>query len=368
MWDWRSIRRPAPTRDRYPEARPTMRREPHLAILPSVLILALVAAAILPAPSARAAEGAPKAVVAEPVVDAGEVPVGERVEAEFTLENRGTAPLEIVRVRPACGCTVAEYDETIAPGATGSVRAVVDTTNLVGPNAKAVTVYTNDPDNPRIQLTVKSNPRPFLVVEPGYARFTSFVHGEEAESQPQLLWADDFEGLEVTGVETPEPWIGASFRRAAEAERSEDGAGPQWRIDVTLAPEAPVGPMADRVVVRTNHPRQTTIEIPVSGFVRPMVAVTPPRVDFGRVDPSEEQQWGILVRNFGAEPLEIREVRSTVPGIDVDVEPLEEGQRYKLVFTPTPALEPGPFDGRVELRTNLEKQPTVTVSLKGERM
>lgn len=341
-----------------------MRRATHLAIL----TLALGAVPILPGLPVRATEGTPTAVVAEPVVDAGKVPVGEPVEVEFTLQNRGTAPLEISQVRPACGCTVAEYDETIAPGATGTVRAVVDTTSLVGPNAKAVTVYTNDPDNPRIQLTIKSNPQPFLVVEPGYARFTSFVHGEEDQTHSQLLWTDDFDALEITGIETPEDWVEASYRPATEAERSAQGTGNQWRIDVTLAQEAPVGPVADRVLVRTNHPRQKSIEIPVSGFVRPMVAVTPQDVDFGKVDPSEEQQWGILVRNFGSAPLAIEGVRSTVPGIEVDVEPLEEGQRYKLVFTPTPAMAEGPFDGRVELRTNLPKQPTITVALKGERI
>ncbi len=302
------------------------------------------------------------------MVDAGKVPVGEPVEVEFTLENRGTAPLEVTQVRPACGCTVAEYDETIAPGATGTVRAVLDTTSLVGPNAKAVTVYTNDPANPRIQLTIKSNPQPFLTVEPGYARFTSFVHDEEDQTQQQLLWTDDFEALEVTGVETPAEWVEASFRPATAAERSEEGTGAQWRIEVTLAKEAPVGPVADQVVVRTNHPRQKSIAIPVSGFVRPMVAVTPPDVDFGKVDPAEEQQWGILVRNFGSAPLAIEGVRSTVPGIEVEVEPLEEGQRYKLVFTPTPALARGPFDGRVELRTNLAEQRTITVGVRGERM
>ena len=53
---------------------------------------------------------------------------------------------------------------------------------------------------------------------------------------------------------------------------------------MTLSKEAPVGPVADHVLVRTNHPKQKRIEIPVSGFVRPMVAVTPPAVNFGKVD------------------------------------------------------------------------------------
>jgi hypothetical protein len=340
-----------------------MRRVAHLAIL----TLLLAALPTVPA-AVRAAEDGPTAVVAEPIFDAGQVPVGEPVEAEFTIENQGTAPLEITRVQPACGCTVAEYDETIAPGASGRVAAVVDTTSIVGPNAKAITIYTNDPENPRIQLTVKSDVRPFLTLDPGYARFTSFVHDDRDQTNPQVLWTSDFEALEITGVESPQPWIEVAYRPAGETERVAGGTGKQWRIDVTLAAEAPVGPVAEHVRVRTNHPEQKVVEIPVSGFVRPMVAVTPPDVNFGKVDPSEEQQWGILVRNFGSAPLEIGDVSSTVPGIQVDVEPLEAGQQYKLVFTPTADMAKGPFDGRVELKTNLPQQPTITVSLRGERI
>lgn len=341
-----------------------MRRVTH----PAILTLLLATLPVLSALPARAAGGGPAAVIDEPVIDAGLVPVGEQVEAVFTIRNEGTAPLEITQVHPACGCTVAEYDEVIAPGASGTIRAVVDTTSEVGANAKAVTVYTNDPGNPRLQLTVKSDVRPFLTMEPGYARFTSFVHEDRDQTIPQLLWTSDFQALEITAMESPHPWIAVSYREATEAERSDKAAGKQWRIDVTLTKDAPIGPLANRVLLRTNHPRQKVVEVPVSGFVRPMVAVTPPDVNFGSVDPAEQQQWGILVRNFGSAPLRIEEVDSSVPGMRVDVESLQEGQQYKLVFTPTVDMAQGPFDGRVKLKTNLPQQPTITVNLRGERI
>jgi hypothetical protein len=59
-------------------------------------------------------------------------------------------------------------------------------------------------------------------------------------------------------------------------------------------------------------------------------------------------------------------VDSSVPGIAVDVEALEDGQQYKLVFTPTPRMAKGPFAGQAEVRTNLPQQPTITINLKGE--
>lgn len=357
-----------------------MPRHLRLVIVPLLLVALPAAAAAAPHPQAGdpAAGGptgeadGPRVVVDEPVLDVGKVPVGETVEAAFTLRNEGAAPLEITRVKPACGCTVAEYDEVIAPGGTGTVRAEVDTTNILGPNAKTVTVYTDDPASPRVRLTIKSNVQPFLLVQPGYARFTSLVQGEVpddgAETSSQLVWADDFDDLRVLSVESPKSWIEVSHREAGADEREPGFEGRQWRIDVSITGDAPTGPFADHVVVTTNHPDQQELKIPVSGFIRPLIGVTPPRVELGAVDPSDENSWGVLVRNFGSAPLEIEGVDNDVPGLEVEVEPIEEGQRYKLVLRPTGEMAKGPFDGRVELRTNLAQQKTITVRLSGDVM
>lgn len=315
---------------------------------------------------AEPAEPAPAAVVAKPIIDAGQVLVGEPIEVEFLIENRGDAPLEIIRVQPACGCTVAEYDETIAPGATGKVKAVVDTTGESGQNSKLITVATNDPENARIQLAIQSDVKTFLSVNPGYARFPSFVHNDKDQTIAQVLWTEDFPDLEIEEIETPQPWIEVSHREASETERSEKGLGKQWRLDVTVSSEAPVGPVAEMVLVRTNHPQQAEVQIPVSGFVRPMIAVTPPHLNLGRIDPSQAKPWGVLVRNFGSAPLAIEGAQSTIAGMDVSVEPLQEGQQFRLVLTATPDMAQGPFQGQVELETNLPQQPKITVDVRGE--
>jgi len=64
--------------------------------------------------------------------------------------------------------------------------------------------------------------------------------------------------------------------------------------------------------------------------------------------------------------MEIQQVESSVPGMKVDVEPIEKGKRFKLVFTPSPEMAKGAFDGQVKLTTNLAKQKTITVPVKGE--
>ena len=137
----------------------------------------------------------PKAVAVEPVKDLGLVPKGEKAAHEFVIRNDGDAPLQIQEVRAACGCTVAEYDKVIAPGQTGKVRMSVDTATFSGPIAKGVTVFTNDPATPQMELTVRANVEPFVKVQPGYARY-SMVQGEKEGTIIQTLWTPDKSPME----------------------------------------------------------------------------------------------------------------------------------------------------------------------------
>src|SRR4028118_102032 len=94
-------------------------------------ILALCA--IFFAASLQAQAAKPKAVVAEAIKDVGVAAKGEKVSHAFQIRNEGTATLEITEVVAACGCTVVEFDKTIAPGQAGKVNVVIDTETFAGP-------------------------------------------------------------------------------------------------------------------------------------------------------------------------------------------------------------------------------------------
>jgi hypothetical protein len=65
--------------------------------------------------------------------------------------------------------------------------------------------------------------------------------------------------LEIESVETTLPGV------TANVEPVEDGR--EFKVWVTVGPEAPKGDFTGLVRVRTNHPRQPTVEIPVQGSV-----------------------------------------------------------------------------------------------------
>jgi hypothetical protein len=357
-----------------------MKRHQGLVILApcAILTLAAVLAAASPAPAAPSAPGAPgptgakaaaasqpKAVVVDPIKDVGTIPKGDKVNHDFEIRNDGGAPLEISDVRPACGCTVASFDKSIAPGKSGKVHVLFDTATFNGPVAKGVTVYTNDPANPQLELTLRAKVEPYIAMKPGYARYT-IVRGEAREGTiVQTLYAPDGTQMDVVKVDSPWPYLKVGFREAQEGERLPDVKVKQWRVETTLSSEAPVGPLAGMVTVHTNHSKQKLVEIPVSGFVRPVLAVTPAKADFGRIELKEPHRRAFSIKNFATEPIKVIGVDPPGQGLEAKVESLEEGRNYVVRLTLDPGMPKGPFHNKLTIHTDSPKSPILEVELTG---
>jgi hypothetical protein len=344
-----------------------MTRKPTVAILTLGTTLALAAVTI--APGVRAADPPePKATVPEPVKDFGTVDKGVQLTHSFEIRNQGAAPLKIDRVVPACGCTVARFDREIPPGGSGQVHAEVDTSTLSGATSRDIEVYTNAPNSPRLRLTFKANVIVHLRVTPGFARY-QVVHGEE---QPgvlkQTIWAGDGSEWKVLGIESPWPYLTTRYRPATAEERvtSAQAKGAQWVVEMDLAyNQAPVGALAQELIVNTDHPTQKVIRIPVSGFVRPTLWATPHEIDLGEVKIEEPLRFSVVVQNFLADPVNLTEVSSDLK-LTGSVVALQDGRRYDVQITMSPDMPKGPFDGKIRIKTSTEKMPVVEVPLKGK--
>lgn len=76
--------------------------------------------------------------------DFGDIVQGTKAKFTFTFVNKGTTPIIINTATASCGCTVPSFSkEPVAPGATGSVTAIFDSTGKQGNFTKSITVVTN---------------------------------------------------------------------------------------------------------------------------------------------------------------------------------------------------------------------------------
>jgi hypothetical protein len=245
------------------------------------------------------------------------------------------------------------------------VRAELDTGAFVGAIAKEVTVFTSDPANPAIQLTIRAQVQAPLDAQPGYYRFIH-TQGAPAESATQVVWSADHRDLQVLLAESPLPGLTVAFRPATEKEREPQGHGKQWVVTATLASEPPTGPLVGEVRIETNHPRQQELLIPIAGFVRPLLMVTPPTADFGSFPAGEPRKASVLINNYGSAPLRLLGVDTDVRGLTARIEEREKGKRFDLALTLAPGAPRGPFTGALRVRTDSPKQPLLEVPVKGE--
>jgi hypothetical protein len=102
-----------------------------------------------------AATGVPALEVPEAYFDFGEVKEGTDYRHAFVIRNKGTGVLEIKKVQPGCGTSLASCDKAILPGAEGKVTIKLYPNAFQNGKKSRSLVLTNDPRVPRFTLEVQ---------------------------------------------------------------------------------------------------------------------------------------------------------------------------------------------------------------------
>ena len=93
----------------------------------------------------------------------------EPTKGQVMVYNRGKSPLQISRVTTQCGCTqgaMAKGQETIPAGGQAPLEVTVDPFRIPGfSSTKTLTLFTNDPKNPSIQVKVSADVDPSVLFE-----------------------------------------------------------------------------------------------------------------------------------------------------------------------------------------------------------
>jgi len=308
--------------------------------------------------------GPPRVTVDPEVQQLGVVGLGEDAVAEYVVRNDGGTPLTLAASRLSRGARVEGLTPELRPGESVRVRLMIDTIDGDGNPRQTWTLVTSDPERPRVVLAADIDVRPFLVARPGYARYITVQHAREGTIS-QAIGATDGAPFKVLGVDSPVPTLRVSFREALPDERQPAWSGSQWRVMSTLAEDSAVGALSGYIVVHTDHPRQRRVLVPLSGFVRPMMAVTPPEARLGDLQRQPSATRHLFVKNFAEEQIEVIGASTDVATVKVEIEPLERGRTWRLTLASRPDAALGPFEGKVVLYTASPKLPRLEIPLSG---
>jgi hypothetical protein len=342
-------------------------------IVAMAFVLALAGISVA---SAQETKG-PRMTIVEPIRNVGIVAKGERIDWSFQIKNTGNEDLQITKVQPTCGCTVADYDKVIKPGGIGKITAHVETKDLgAGPVSKVILIESNDSTAPSAQLTITGMIRTFVEAFPaGYVRFLQ-LQGD-VNSQSIVLYSQEPEPFEVTGVEVPPDYVDFVKVGFAKIEKAEERvkAGPegqnQYRIDVTAGgTEAKIGPLIGKIKVTTNSKHTPEYFLTLSGLIRPRYQIDPVVLNFGEVAPEDPSATRILsVRSNDRQALDafqIVKVETSNPALfTAEAVAADQPGVFDVKVMIAKGAKPAAIDGTVTITTSDKLTPVTRIPVKG---
>lgn len=243
-----------------------------MAVSLGTFILAGVVAARL----GYTSSGPPVIVFEGPTYDFGTAYQDEVVNHIYTFRNRGKSDLKIENTKTSCGCTaVVKSRDVIPPGETGEIEVNYSVRKARGASSKTITVFSNDPQNPSIQLVIKGQVLTAYETDPatGSIRFAPLVKGQKAVQtfRIQSSAKSEFRVLSVT-KQNQNPRLSTSVEDAPR------NGIPGQLIRIELDGDEPLGRFSDKLVVVTDLDRAQTITIPIYGEVVGPLEATPRNV------------------------------------------------------------------------------------------
>ncbi|GEM_PF-362019 len=294
----------------------------------------------------------PKIEVVSPRYNFGSVLEGTLIRHAFTLRNAGQADLVIKAVHAACGCTAGKpARQILKPGESTDLDVTFDTHFEKGYRSRTVTVYTNDPVNPAVDLILEGQIRVELEARPSELNFGTVRRGQELTRDVEVVFTGEGP-FEIRGVSNSNSNIEAQVISSAKASKANS------RLRITLRKTMPVGPFYDTVQVVTSR---ETLVVPVFGRVIGDLIADPPQVSFGVVGRGHPTERILRLTNAGQKPIKIIAISSSNPSVTAKAEETKPGKEYKIVVELLKDAPEGQVRGALRVVTDSPTETSLTI-------
>ncbi len=209
----------------------------------------------------------PKIVFDNKKIDFGRAKQGAELTHNFSFENTGGSLLAIEKIRTSCGCTAAlASKETLKPGEKGDVKVTFNTRGYSGEVSKYVYVYTNDPKNPRVMLSVSAHievpPGPKIKLDRTSEDIGLMLEGEDIQSGVKVKNTGELE-LEVEFSHKDARF----FHNGKEIKKSlKVASGQQKEVEIKIGTPAKAGSIREYILLKTNDPLRSTLSFYIRGY------------------------------------------------------------------------------------------------------
>ena len=260
----------------------------------------------------------PKITFEQPVHDFGLVAPGSVQNCEFNFKNEGPGKLIISDVSKTCGCTVFTLEKKeYAPGEKGTLKVQFSADKGAGTRTRHLYVFSNDPVNQKVELTIKAAIAQKVIFEPDRLEYK--LKGDNAGVAELTIRSLDEQPFAITKFDATAEAVTANFDPARKAAK--------FVLQTKVDPNKMGASSTGRIEITLTHPECSSITVPFS--VLAPFRVDPPAINVLNAEPGEKIQRELWVLNNYDEDFEIVSAVSS-QGIVKVVSQEKLGHRYKL--------------------------------------
>jgi hypothetical protein len=217
-----------------------------------------------------APEHAPKLVCERPEFDFGERESSGELTHDFVIRNAGDLTLQILNLRPTCGCLVPKLtDRLIPPGGEATITVHFALRGRQGPQHKLVYIDSNDPNNPAYALHMKGQITDPVEIEPRLL-FFGRIQSQAAVTGTIMMTAS---GTNLLG-----PVTARIESSAFTVEVGSVISNKTTQLTVLSKPPLPEGLTRTTLQIHTGNPRAPAMTMTVSAFVPGAFSILPPEL------------------------------------------------------------------------------------------
>ncbi len=287
--------------------------------------------------------------------DFGKVKSGEVVKHAFIFTNTGASTLEILDVRPGCGCTTAgTWDKKVEPGRTGSIPLQFNSTGFGGMLAKSATVTCNDPRQTNLFLQLRGTVWKPVDVTPAMAIFNISADVQTNETKVLRITNNMEAPVTLSELKSGNPAFQAELKTLKE--------GKEFELHVTAVPPFTNNTVFSSITLKTSSPEVPVLNVTVYAVLQPPFTTIPATVMLPPGPYTNPFTTSVTIRRNGTNAWILSDPQADAPGVQAQLKETQPGQVYTLSATfPTDfALAPG-MKAELSLRSTNPKFPVIKV-------
>lgn len=320
------------------------------------------------APAADPAEAA-KLDIEETTHDFGRIGEGSVVKHSIKITNAGKKELDILELRPSCGCvhpTIRDKKKKFAPGESGFIDIEWEPNSKEGDKEYYVFLRTNDPTRPAdFKLTVKAHTLAFVFSDASEGVNITGDRGSKLSKNIKIRGrAADFKatyGSVTCDAPVDMKIVGEPHEVTINGEKLRE-----CDAVITVSDKAAPGRYTGEIFVRHNDARAKMLQIPFTMEVFGQLKVDPSTLNAGETTAGKPVGGTVVVKNSKGTPFKVLSAkyspeRVNAYAMDVTVEPGDKPDAWNIKVSGTAPVRRGRINGEIIVTTDLAEESTIRI-------